>query len=466
MITFGLLYAQQYLPLNPDGKGSLGALGYKDAAGTDHPGADTGVVFNTICSFVTNTNLQHYSGEQHLSYFSQLGGIVWLQFVTPAAGLAVMLAVIRGLRGDKHMGDFYVDLMRILCFVFIPLCVVLALILVANGMPMTFEGAVKATPIDGAAAKMDTQTIARGPVAALVAVKQIGTNGGGFFGPNSTHPFENPTPWSNLIELAEITLLPMASLVMLGLMLKNRAHAAVIYGAMLAFLLVGVAVAIYYEVQPSAATENLPVVQGPNMEGKEVRIGAISGATWAAVTTATSNGSVNCMHDSLNPMAGMVAMSNLMLNVVFSGVGAGFLNMLMYIVVAVFLAGPDGRADARVSGQEDRVQGSEAGDDGDPASSAAHPGRGRPVRGDGHGGQDDGQSRTARLLRDPLRVQLGLCQQRFRFRGAGRQHAGLERGHGYRAPHGPVSSDSAASGAGRMPCRQEARARDHGHAPN
>ena len=288
---------------------------------------------------MTNTNLQHYSGEQHLSYFSQLGGIVWLQFVTPAAGLAVMLAVIRGLRGDKDMGDFYVDLMRILVFVFVPLCVVLALLLVANGMPMTFEGAVKATPIDGAAAKMDTQTICRGPVAALVAVKQIGTNGGGFFGPNSAHPFENPSAWSNLIELVEIVLLPMSSLVMLGLMLKNRAHAAVVYGAMLAFLVAGVAVAIYYEVQPSAATENLPVVQGPNMEGKEVRIGPVSGATWAAMTTATSNGSVNSMHDSLNPIAGMVAMSNLMLNVVFSGIGAGFLNMLMYIIVAVFLAG-------------------------------------------------------------------------------------------------------------------------------
>jgi K+-transporting ATPase ATPase A chain len=339
VITFGLLYAQQYLPLNPDGKGSLGALGYKDAAGTEHPGADTGVVFNTVCSFVTNTNLQHYSGEQHLSYFSQHGGIVWLQFVTPAAGLAAMLAIIRGLRGDKHMGDFYLDLMRVLCFVFIPLCEILALALVANGMPMTFEGAVKATPIDGAAAKMDTQTIARGPVAALVAVKQIGTNGGGYFGPNSTHPFENPTPWSNLIEVVEILLLPISSLVMLGLMLKNRAHAAVIYGAMLTFLVAGVAIAVYFEAQPSAATENLPVVQSPNMEGKEVRIGAIPGATWAAMTTATSNGSVNSMHDSLNPITGMIPLSNMMLNVVFSGVGTGFMNMLMYVIVAVFLAG-------------------------------------------------------------------------------------------------------------------------------
>ena len=268
VITFGLLYAQQYLPLNPDGKGSLGALGYKDTAGTDHPGADTGVVFNTVCSFVTNTNLQHYSGEQHLSYFSQLGGIVWLQFVTPAAGLAVMLAIIRGLRGDKHMGDFYLDLMRILCFVFIPLCLILALLLVACGMPMTFDGAVKATPLDGAAAKMDTQTIARGPVAALVAVKQIGTNGGGYFGPNSTHPFENPSPWSNLIEIVEITLLPMASLVMLGLMLKNRAHAAVIYGAMLAFLVAGVAIAVYFEVAAQRRDREFARRPGPQHGGK------------------------------------------------------------------------------------------------------------------------------------------------------------------------------------------------------
>ncbi len=339
ILTFGLLYAQQYLPLNPDGKGSLGALGYKDTSGVQHDGADTGVVFNTICSFVTNTNLQHYSGEQHLSYLSQLGGIVWLQFVTPAAGLAVMLAVIRGLRGDKHLGDFYLDLMRILAFVFVPACVILALLLVANGMPMTFEGAVKAMPIDGAAAKMDSQTICRGPVAALVAVKQLGTNGGGFFGPNSTHPYENPSVWSNLIEIVELTLLPMASLVMLGLMLKNRAHAAVIYGAMLTFLVTGVTLAVFYEAQPSAAAEGLPVVQGPNMEGKETRLGAVSGATWAAITTATSNGSVNSMHDSLNPIAGMIALSNLMLNVVFSGIGAGFLNMLMYVIVAVFLAG-------------------------------------------------------------------------------------------------------------------------------
>jgi K+-transporting ATPase ATPase A chain len=339
VITFVLLYTQQYLPLNPDGKGSLGALSYKDVAGVEHKDADTGVVFNTICSFVTNTNLQHYSGEQHLSYFSQLGGIVWMQFVTPAAGLCVMLGVLRGLRGDRHMGDFYLDLMRTLCFTFIPLALIVAILLTGTGIPMTFQGAAQATTVDGAATKFETQTICRGPVAALVAIKQLGTNGGGYFGPNSTHPYENPSPWSNIIEIVSIVLLPMASIVMAGWMLKNHRHAWVIFGVMLAILLVGVTIAVYYELKPSAAAEGLPVASGLNWEGKEVRFGPVSGATWAAMTTATSNGSVNSMHDSLNPLAGMVAMSNLMLNVVFSGIGAGFLNMFIYVIVAVFLAG-------------------------------------------------------------------------------------------------------------------------------
>lgn len=171
VITFGLLYVQQHLPLNPDGKGSLGALGYKDAAGVDHSGADTAVVFNTVCSFVTNTNLQHYSGEQHLSYFSQLACIVWLMFVTPAAGLAVMLATLRGLRGDPHMGDFYLDLIRSLIFVLLPVALVIAVLLIGTGVPMTFDAAAQAKTLDGAATKFESQTISRGPVAALVAIK-------------------------------------------------------------------------------------------------------------------------------------------------------------------------------------------------------------------------------------------------------------------------------------------------------
>ncbi len=334
VISFGVLWAQSSLPLNPDEKGPLTALGYKDSAGVEHPGADTAVIFNTVCSFVTNTNLQHYSGEQHLSYFSQLGGIVWLQLVTPACGLAVMLAVIRGLRGEKHLGDFYLDTARSVVFVLIPLAFIVALLLVSAGVPMTFHGAAAATTLEGA-----TQTIARGPVAAEVAIKQLGTNGGGFFGPNSSHPFENPTPWSNILEVVSILLIPMASIVMFGLMIRDRRHAAVVYGVMLALLVTGVSVAIWAELQPSAATAGLAVARGGNMEGKEVRTGPVAGATWAAITTATSNGSVNSMHDSFQPLGGVVPMSLMMLNVDFSGIGAGFLNMLMYVITAVFLAG-------------------------------------------------------------------------------------------------------------------------------
>ena len=339
VVTFGLLYAQQALPLNPDGKGSLAALGYKDASGALHDGADTAVIFNTVCSFVTNTNLQHYSGEQNLTYFSQLGAIAWLMFVTPAAGLCVMLATLRGLRGDPDLGDFYVDLMRGLTTVLLPCSLVVALALVGLGVPMTLEKAATATPLDGASTKLEAQTIARGPVAALVAIKQLGTNGGGFFGPNSTHPYENPSPWSNLLSVCSILLLPMSSIVMAGIILRDRKHSMVIFGVMLTLLVAGTVVAIFAEAGPSAATVGLPVARGPNLEGKEVRIGPVASATWAAITTATSNGSVNSMHDSLNPLAGMVPMVLMMLNVVFSGIGAGFENMLMYIIVAVFIAG-------------------------------------------------------------------------------------------------------------------------------
>ena len=336
VVSFAILYGQHLVsPLNPDGRGPLGATGYKDAAGVAHDGADSGVVFNTVCSFVTNTNLQHYSGEQNLSYFGQLAGIVWLQFVTPAVGLCVMLATIRGLRGDKTLGDFYLDLIRSLLFVFVPLCLVVSLLLVSTGVPMTFLGSAQATTLDGSA----SQSIARGPVAALVAIKQLGTNGGGFFGPNSAHPFENPDAWSNLLSVASILLLPMASIVLLGRMLRDKKHAAVIFGVMLTFVVVGVIVAITAEVAPNASTTGLAVVPGPNLEGKEVRVGPVAGATWAAITTATSNGSVDAMHDSLNPLGGLVAMANMMINVAFSGIGAGFENMLSYIIVAVFIAG-------------------------------------------------------------------------------------------------------------------------------
>ncbi len=334
-ISFGILFLQGHIPLlNPDQKGPLSALGYKDTSGVEHAGVDTAVIFNTVCSFVTNTNLQHYSGEQHLSYFSQLGAIVWLQIVTPACGLAVMLAVIRGLRGERTLGDFYLDTLRAITLVLLPLSAVVAIALVATGVPMTFGGAAHASTLE-----RDVQSIALGPVAAEVAIKQLGTNGGGFFGPNSAHPFENPSPWSNLLEVISIIIIPMAAIVMFGRMIKDRAHATVIFGVMLALLLAGTGVAIYAELQPSAAASGLPVRQDGNLEGKEVRLGPVPSATWSAITTATSNGAVNSMHDSFQPLGGLVPMSLMMLNVDFSGIGAGFLNMLMYVIVAVFLAG-------------------------------------------------------------------------------------------------------------------------------
>jgi K+-transporting ATPase ATPase A chain len=172
-----------------------------------------------------------------------------------------------------------------------------------------------------------------------VAIKQLGTNGGGFFGPNSAHPLENPSPWSNLLEVISIIIIPMASIVMFGHMIKDRAHGAVIYGVMMTLLVAGAAIAIHAELQMSAATAGLPVREGGNLEGKEVRLGPVPSATWSAITTATSNGSVNAMHDSFQPLGGVVPMSLMMLNVDFSGIGAGFLNMLMYVIVAVFLAG-------------------------------------------------------------------------------------------------------------------------------
>jgi potassium-transporting ATPase potassium-binding subunit len=334
VIAFGLLFFQQHLPLNPDHKGSLAAMGYTDTAGALRAGSDTAVIFNTVCSFVTNTNLQHYSGEQHLSYFSQLGVIVWLQFVTPACGLAVMLAVVRGLRGERDLGDFYLDTIRSLIFVLVPLSLLVAVLLVATGVPMTFSGSARASTLEAG-----SQTIALGPAAAEIAIKQLGTNGGGCFGPNSAHPFENPSPWSNLIEVASISIIPMATIVMFGRMIRDWAHAAVVYGVMLAMLLVGAAIAIRAETARSNAASEEAIARGGNFEGKEVRLGPVAAATWAAITTATSNGSVNAMHDSFQPIGGLVPMALMMLNVDFSGIGAGFLNMLMYIITAVFIAG-------------------------------------------------------------------------------------------------------------------------------
>lgn len=319
IVAFLFLFFQQHLPLNPDSKGAM----------------TWDLIFNTAASFTTNTNLQHYSGEVSMSYFSQLFALMWLQFVTPAVGLACLAALARGLRGDAHMGNFFVDLQRATFLVLLPVAFLCAILYVLGGTPMTLQGSVLATTLEGI-----QQTIARGPVAAFVAIKQLGTNGGGFFGPNSTHPFENVSFFTNLISMIAILLIPMGCLWMFGRITGKMKHAGVIFGVML-FLLIGkVSWALYFESAPTAAFQGLPIEQTVgNLEGKELRLGATTGPLWAVLTTCTSNGSVGAMHNSLNPLTGLAPLVGMWLNETFGGVGVGMINMFVYVILAVFLAG-------------------------------------------------------------------------------------------------------------------------------
>ena len=313
-----VLALQQWLPLNPDGKGAL----------------EASLIFHTVASFVTNTNLQHYSGEVSMSYFSQLFGLMWLQFISAATGIAALAALARALGGKKTVGNFYSDLLRTTFFVLLPLALLVALLLVAGGVPMSMDGAAVAHTLEHA-----TQTIARGPVAAFVAIKQLGTNGGGWFGPNSAHPFENPSFFTNIIECISILLIPMATVWMFGRITGRMRDAVVIFSVMMALLVLKAGAAIWLEGAPATALSGLPVEVVSNLEGKELRFGSGAGALWAAVTTATSNGSVNCMHDSLNPLTGLVPLAGMWMNVVFGGNGVGLINMFIFIIVGVFICG-------------------------------------------------------------------------------------------------------------------------------
>jgi K+-transporting ATPase ATPase A chain len=321
LATWTIVTLQQYLPLNPDGIGNM----------------EPTLAFNTISSFTTNTNLQHYSGETGLSYFSQMFAITFLQFVTAATGVAACIAIIRGLAGNRlqTLGNFYVDVTRATVRLFLPLAFLVGLILLWQGSPITFEGAAKATTVEGA-----EQTIARGVVAPMVAIKQLGTNGGGYFGPNSTHPYENSTPLSNFVETWSITIIPMAMIWTLGYFTGRRRLAVMLFTVMLALYIPMVMFAVGQEAAGNPAIARMGVDQSTgSMEGKEVRFGAGLSALWAVTTTVTSNGSVNAMHDSLTPLAGLMPLMGMWLNNIFGGVGVGFINMLIFIIVAVFVAG-------------------------------------------------------------------------------------------------------------------------------
>lgn len=321
LVLFTILVLQHLLPLNPQ----------------QLPGLEWSLAFNTAVSFVTNTNWQAYSGEAALSYFSQMVGLGVQNFVSPAVGLAILVAFARGIarKSSIGIGNFWVDLTRAVLYVLLPLCVPLAIFLVWQGVPQTFMDYVQAKTLLGA-----DQSIPLGPAASQITIKQLGTNGGGYFGVNSAHPFENPTAWSNLLEVASIILIPAALVFSFGHYVKDLRQSRAILASMLILFVIGLGLTLWAEYQPNPALASLSIEQSGSLEGKEARFGTAASALWAVTTTAASNGSVNAMHDSFSALGGMLPMFNMMLGeVIFGGVGAGLYGMLLFVLIAVFLAG-------------------------------------------------------------------------------------------------------------------------------
>ena len=327
-----LLYAiqrlQHHLFLNPD----------------HLPAVAPHIAINATASFVTNTNWQYYGGEYTMSYFTQIAGLAVQQFLSAAVGMAVLVAVVRGIarRNSRELGNFWVDLYRSLVYVLLPLSLILAVLLVSQGVPQTFAGHATAHTLEGA-----TQTIARGPVALMIAIKQLGTNGGGFYNSNSAVPFENPNGFTNFLEMIAILLIPAAQVFMFGKMVLARRHAWMVFAAMFAVFAIGVAVALPAEQHGSQVlrASGVNITQGHgqsggNMSDKEVRFGIADTALWATATTDASNGSVDGGHDAFTAYGGAVPLVNIFLGeVIFGGVGSGLYGMFFYIVIAVFIAG-------------------------------------------------------------------------------------------------------------------------------
>ncbi|MEN2400719.1 potassium-transporting ATPase subunit KdpA [Flavobacterium sp. MC2016-06] len=320
IISMLVLTNMEWLPLNPDG----------------NPSMSGDLAFNTTISFITNTNLQHYSGETGLSYLGQLSLMLW-QFISAGCGMAIcaMVFVAMKEKTTTQLGNFYSFFVRSCTRVLLPLSIIVASILVFNGTPMTFEGKDKITTLEG-----KEQNVSRGPVAAFVAIKQLGTNGGGFYGPNSANPMENPNYLTNIVENVSIFLIPIAMIFALGFVLKRKKLSWTIYSVMtlgFLFLLIPTVVA---EMNGNPAISHMGITQNMgSMEGKEVRFGSAASANWATYTTCTSNGSVNAMHDSMTPIAGMTTLLGMMINCFYGGIGVGFLNFYIFIILAVFISG-------------------------------------------------------------------------------------------------------------------------------
>ncbi|MDG2525714.1 potassium-transporting ATPase subunit KdpA [Stenotrophomonas sp. HITSZ_GD] len=338
LLVWGVFMTQAVLPLNPD----------------QVPNLRWDTALHTMVSFLTNTNQQHYAGQAQLSYLAQMTGIVGLQMVTPMMGLALAVATLRALMGGRgamartgtpeavpatapaaqgvDVGNYWADVVRPTVRFLLPLCLVWTLLLAWQGVPSTLADGPTATPID-ASAGLDAQKIPVGPVAAMVAIKQLGSNGGGWYGPNSAMPLENPTPLSNFIEMLGIVLIPMSVVIMVGAFTGRRRFTALIFGSMLLMSALSTGASLWSESHSASAAS------AALMEGKEVRFGADDSALWSAITTQVNNGSVNAMHDSLAPLTGGVAMVNMLVNAIWGGVGCGLQQFIVYLLLSVFLAG-------------------------------------------------------------------------------------------------------------------------------
>jgi len=321
VVLFVLQLIQGWLPFNPQ---KFGAVRWDTA-------------LNAAISFVTNTNWQSYSGEQTMSYFTQMLGLTVQNFLSAAVGLAVAVAFIRGFvrKTVNTIGNFWVDLTRSLLYVLIPLTIIWALVLVSQGVVQTLSPSINARTLEG-----QQQAIAVGPAASQVAIKQLGTNGGGFFNANSAHPFENPTPLTDFMEVFGLMMIPASLPFTLGAMLNKRRQGWAIYASMMILFLIGLAVTLWAELQGSPILEKIGILDGVNMEGKEVRFGVIHSILFAQSTTATACGAVNSMHDSLMPLSGLVLIFNMAVGeVIFGGVGVGLIGMMIYAILTMFLAG-------------------------------------------------------------------------------------------------------------------------------
>ncbi|ASB88164.1 Potassium-transporting ATPase [Bacillus sonorensis] len=318
LIVYLVFRLQGVLPLNP----------------AHIAGMEPTLAFNTAISFMTNTNLQHYSGETGLSLFSQMTAIIFLMFAAPATALAAAIAMIRGLAG-KPFGNFYIDLIRCITRILLPIAVVATIVFVGLGVPQTLDSSVTVKTITGG-----EQSILRGPVASFLSIKELGNNGGGYFGVNSAHPFENPNGWSNALQMLLMLLMTVSLPFTYGKMVGNLKQGRILFisAGLLFLFMVGAAFITESGGNPVINQTGIQHGEG-SMEGKEVRFGTVYSAFYAMVTTASETGAVNTMHDTLAPLTGLLALLNMMLNTVFGGFGAGFMNILLYAMITVFLSG-------------------------------------------------------------------------------------------------------------------------------